>query len=188
MQIALIVATTARNAGVIGVNNRLPWKLRDDLRLFREHTMHKPVVMGRHTWESIGAPLRDRLNIVVTRDAGYAVPSSVRVATSIDEALRIAEAECPHAEEVMIIGGGTLYAQLLDRADRIYMTVVDADVRGDTYFPSLDESEWVAERPAIRFERDERNEHAFTFEVLRRRRDTRSHSAGTHGGAPGTPA
>jgi dihydrofolate reductase len=168
MRIALIVAVT-RRGGVIGCNNRLPWKLRDDMRLFREHTVGKPVVMGRHTWESLRGPLADRLNIVVTHDAEYSVPPSVRVATTIDEALATAQRERPEADEVMVIGGGTLYEQLLRQADRIYLTEVDAEVEGDTFFPQVDPSEWDRSQKAQRFERDERNEHPFTFHILERR-------------------
>ena len=118
--------------------------------------MGKPIVMGRKTWESIGRALPGRTNIVVTRQSDYAAEGAV-VVNSIETALAVED-----ADEVMIIGGGQLYAELLPRADRIYLTYVDATVEGDTLFPELDENEWelVASEPHLADDR-----HAFAFEI-----------------------
>ncbi len=135
MTISLIVA--AANNDVIGSGGDLPWHLPDDLRNFKRLTLGKPVVMGRKTYESIGRPLPDRRNIILTRDPSFEAPGC-EVVASIDEALeRVAD-----AHEVMIIGGGEIYSAFLPMAKKVYLTRVFADVEGDTLFAPLDESEW----------------------------------------------
>ena len=135
MTISLIVA--AANNDVIGSADDLPWHLPDDLRNFKRLTTGKPIVMGRKTHESIGRPLPDRRNIVLTRDAAYEAPGC-EVVASVEEALeRVAD-----EDEVMIIGGGEIYAAFLPMADRVYLTHVYADVEGDTLFKPLDKSAW----------------------------------------------
>ncbi len=158
-RISLIAAMT--HDRVIGIENRLPWKLPADMRWFRRHTLGKPIVMGRKTFESFGAkPLPDRLNIVITRDPGYRAEGAV-VVHSIDQALTAAG----EAEEVMIIGGASFYEQMLPRADRLYLTFVDADIEGDAWFPEFDAAQWQEvyreEHPA-----DEKNPHACRFVIL----------------------
>ena len=111
--------------GVIGRENRLPWRLPADLRRFKSVTMGKPVIMGRKTYESIGKPLPGRSNIVVTRDPDYRAPGC-QVVHSLEQAL---EAGAGHAE-VMVIGGAKLYRQALGRAQRMYLTLVRAEVEG----------------------------------------------------------
>ncbi|MCA9973391.1 MAG: dihydrofolate reductase [Anaerolineales bacterium] len=143
--ISLVVALD-RN-GVIGVNGRLPWRLPDDMARFRALTLGKPVVMGRKTYESIPArfrPLPGRHNIVVTRNPAYAAPGATVV--SSPEAALAAAGDAP---EVMIGGGAALYAAFLPRADRLYLTRVDAAYAGDTFFPPLDPAAWreVAREP-----------------------------------------
>ncbi|GAB4280679.1 MAG: type 3 dihydrofolate reductase [Candidatus Promineifilaceae bacterium] len=126
--------------GVIGAGGRIPWHLPDDLKWFRKHTVGKPVIMGRKTYESLPPqfrPLPDRHNIVVTRNLLYEVEGAT-VVHDFDEALEAA-GDVP---EVIVGGGGDLYAQLLPRADRIYLTLVDTAVSGDAYFPSLNMAEW----------------------------------------------
>lgn len=135
MTISLIVA--AANNDVIGSAGDLPWHLPDDLRNFKRLTTGKPIVMGRKTHESIGRPLPDRRNIVLTRDAAYEAPGC-EVVASVEEALEGVADD----DEVMIIGGGEIYAAFLPMADRIYLTRVHADVDGDTRFVPLDESAW----------------------------------------------
>jgi dihydrofolate reductase len=171
MRIALIVAVS-RN-GVIGRNGAMPWHLPADLRRFKRTTLGKPVVMGRRTHESIGRPLSGRTNIVVTHDSTY-LAEGCTVVHSVDAALVAARAAAENSAgtgpaEVMIIGGGAMYAAFLPRADRIYLTRVDADVAGDTRFPVLDPAEWREidreERPA-----DAHNAYACEFLVLDRRR------------------
>lgn len=132
-----MIAAMSRNR-VIGRDNELPWHISADLKHFKRTTLGKPVVMGRKTYESIGRPLPGRTNIVVTRQQGYQ-PEGVRVATSTEAALALAEevATADGAAEVMVIGGEQLYRSLLPHADHLYLTEVDADVEGDAYFPEL---------------------------------------------------
>ena len=156
-----LVAAVARN-GVIGRDGELPWRLPGDLRYFKALTLGKPVVMGRKTWESIGRPLPGRRNVVITRQPGYAADGA-EVVSSPEAALSLLEGEA----EVMIIGGEAIYRAFLDRATRIYLTEVDADVEGDARFPDLGRSEW-AETSREAGVPDERDEHAYRFISLDR--------------------
>jgi dihydrofolate reductase len=159
-----LVAAMDQN-GVIGAEGALPWRLPDDMRRFREITWGKPVVMGRKTYESLPErfrPLPGRRNIVLTRQAGYAAPGCTRV-HSVEAALEAAG----DAPEVMVIGGAELYAQLLPRAGRIYLTLVDGAFAGDAYFPPLDWGAWrIVQREP--HPPDTRHAHAFTFLILER--------------------
>lgn len=148
---------------VIGVDNRLPWHLPADLRRFRQLTLGKPVLMGRRTHESIGVPLPERRNIIVTRDSSYAA-AGCTVVHSLDEALALC---APHAE-AMVIGGASLYRQTLPHAERLYLTLIHHRFRGDTFFPDFDPGEW---RKAQRqdFDADARNPIPYSFVVLKRR-------------------
>ena len=158
-----LVVAKARN-GVIGRDNRLPWRLPADLAYFKRVTMGHPVIMGRRTWESIGRPLPGRLNIVVSRNRGYRADGAT-VVGSLDEAWRAAG----DAEEACVIGGTSLFAEALPQADRIHLTEVEAEVAGDTWFPEFDRSQWT-EREVARQAIDERHELAFRILVLERRR------------------
>ena len=131
----MIVAASANN--VIGVDGGLPWRLSEDLRRFKEITLGKPMIMGRLTFESIGEALPGRRSIVITRQANYEA-EGCDVVTTMDAALELAS----DADEVMIIGGGKVYEQLLPMTDRIYLTRVHADFDGDTFFPEIREDEW----------------------------------------------
>lgn len=162
--ITLIVAV-ARN-GVIGAEGGMPWHLPADLAHFKRLTIGKPVLMGRRTWESIGKPLPQRRNLVLTRDAHWQAEGAERVG-SIDEALqRIAGTG---ASELMVIGGAEVYRQALPEAGRIYLTLVHAEPEGDTRFPDLEPDEWreVARREQLA---DARNPHDLSFIVLERPR------------------
>lgn len=158
-----IIAALAEN-NVIGRENRLPWHLPDDLKHFRRLTVGHPVIMGRRNYESLGRPLPDRLNIVVTHRPGYAAPGC-RVVHSLEEAFAAADG----ADEIFVIGGGELYAQTLDRADRLYLTRVHARVEGETRFPDFDADAW-REIARVRHEADERHAYAFSFATLERQR------------------
>ena len=129
---------------VIGRDNALPWRLRDDLRRFRELTLGHPVIMGRKTYESIlaslGKPLPGRHNIVVTRQAGYRAPGC-EVASSLEEALAAARV-APGAEEIFVIGGAELYRAALPAADTLHVTEIHRDFEGDTRFPELAREDW----------------------------------------------
>ena len=160
-KVSLIVAMAGNR--VIGRKNRLPWRLPADLQRFKALTMGKPIVMGRKTWESIGRPLPGRTNIVVTRDVGYQAEGCV-VVHSVDQALEVAAG----TDEVMVIGGANLYKQLLDRADRLYLTHVMADIEGDTWFPEFDIAQWK-ELERESHSSDEKNEFDYEFVTLERR-------------------
>jgi dihydrofolate reductase len=162
-----IVAAVAEN-GVIGAGNTMPWRLSSDLRRFKSITIGKPVVMGRKTFESIGKPLAGRLNIVVSRQPGFA-PEGVTVAPSLDAALVMAE-EGAHAtvdDEVMVIGGGEIYRAAIDLADRLYITHVEASPAGDTYFPPIDPAVWRA-TTAERVPAGPKDSAATTFVIYER--------------------
>jgi len=158
--ISLIVAASTNN--VIGVAGDLPWHLSDDLRRFKALTMGKPIVMGRKTWESIGRPLPGRRNIVISRQANYDAPGCDVVA-SPDAAVAAAGA----AAEIMIIGGGHIYAEFLPRASRIYLTRVHTLIDGDAYLPELGD-DWL-EVLVEECVADNGNEFACSFLTLDRK-------------------
>lgn len=162
MLISIVVAASTNN--VIGRNGQLPWRLPDDLRHFKVVTMGKPIVMGRLTWESIGRPLPGRQNIVITRNPDYVV-EDCHVVTSPAAALGVAG----EVDEVMIIGGGRIYEMFLPQARRLYLTRVQADIDGDTFFPAIVEGErdWrlvSCDAHAA----DEANEYAYEFRIYER--------------------
>lgn len=158
----VLVAAIADN-GVIGRDNQLIWRLRTDLRRFREITMGCPMIMGRKTFLSIGKPLPGRRTIVLTRDAGFAA-EGVETAASLAEALALAQrigAETG-ARAVIVAGGGEVYAQALPLADRLELTFVHASPEGDALFPAWEEGAF-ARVAAERRPPGEGDEHAFTF-------------------------
>ncbi|MDJ0711905.1 MAG: type 3 dihydrofolate reductase [Woeseiaceae bacterium] len=158
--ITLIVAASANH--VIGAQGDLPWRLSDDLKRFKAITMGKPIVMGRKTWESIGRPLPGRQNIVITRQSGF-VAEGCDAVGSVAEAL----AAAGDAAEIMVIGGSQIYELFLPEAHRIYLTRVHAEVKGDAFFPELNEAQWRLVEEEHR-KADERNEHAFSFQHYER--------------------
>ncbi len=142
-----LIAAVAKN-GVIGGSNTLLWNITEDLKHFKEKTSGHTVIMGRKTFESIGRPLPNRKNIVITRDLNYFQPG-IDIVSSLDEALRIASLEQGRGfeenqdeVEVFIIGGGEIYRQGIDRANKLYITEVHQDFEGDTRFPNIDKSKW----------------------------------------------
>ncbi len=139
-----LIAAVARN-GVIGGENRLLWRIKPDLRRFRDQTLGRPVVMGRRTFESIGKPLPGRLNIVLSRSLAVA-PDGAELARSIDDAVRLARRAADegrtNAERIMIAGGGDIYAQTIGLAERLFITEVDAEPAGDAFFPAIDPAIW----------------------------------------------
>jgi dihydrofolate reductase len=137
MKISLIVAM-AQNR-VIGRDNKMPWHLPEDLRYFKRITLNKPVVMGRNTFESIGRPLPQRTNIVISRNPGYRIDGAL-VVNSLEAALQ--KCRDLNAEEAMIIGGAQIYAQALPLADRLYLTEVAAVIDGDASFPDFERKLW----------------------------------------------
>ena len=149
---------------VIGIENRLPWKLPADMKWFRQHTLGKPIIMGRKTFESFGGkPLPQRTNIVITKDEGYQADGIV-VVHSIEDALKAAG----EVEEVMIIGGMSFYLQMLSRADKLYMTLIHERFAGDAWFPELDLNQWQ-ELEREDHQADEKNPHAYSFVTMTRK-------------------
>jgi len=132
-----LIAALAQNH-VIGIENRLPWKLPEDLAHFKALTLGHPILMGRKTFESLGRPLPGRRNIVITRNVGYQ-PSGCEIATSIPAAIDL----CEQAEEVFFIGGAELYKQVLPLVDRLYLTEVQVEAQGDAYFPEFDRTAFI---------------------------------------------
>ena len=166
--VALAVIVAAAENGVIGRDNALPWHLPEDLRYFKRVTMGKPIVMGRKTYESIGRPLPGRANIVITRSKGW-FAEGVSVVHSLDEALRLAAdiARMDGIEELMVIGGAEIYAHAIPRAERLYLTQVHADVKGDALLPDIDWSRWL-EVSRERFYASEENPYDYSFVVYER--------------------
>lgn len=156
-------------ANALGANGGLLYSLRDDMRHFREYTMGHPVIMGRKTYESFpGGPLKDRTNIVVTRRADYQVPDGVVVATSVDDAVRIA-ATMPGGDEIMVIGGGEIYRQMMPLATDLELTVVEqqSEAAPDTFFPDIAPDEWI-ETSRTESRPDSRSGIPYRFIHLRR--------------------
>jgi dihydrofolate reductase len=157
-----LIAALAENR-VIGIDNRMPWHLPGDFKYFKATTLGKPIIMGRKTWDSLGRPLPGRLNLVVSRQPGLQLEGA-EVFSSLDAAIVRAEAWAHEqgVDEVMLIGGAQLYAQALERADRLYLTRVGLSPEGDAWFPEFDASQWqltsnvgnpaTAETPAYNFE------------------------------------
>lgn len=160
MRVSLIAAV-AEN-GVIGRDNMLPWRLPTDLKHFRRLTIGHPVIMGRRNYESIGRPLADRTNIVMSRRADFQAPGCI-VVPSLEGAFA---ASCP-TEEVFIAGGAEIYRQTINCADRLHLTLVHAAVVGDTFFPAFDWAAW-RETARTRHAADERHAYAYSFVELER--------------------
>jgi dihydrofolate reductase len=156
MRVSLIVAASANN--VIGVRGELPWRLPVDLRRFKQVTTGKPIIMGRLTWDSIGHPLPNRRNIVISRNPDFTA-AGCDIVASPDEAVEMAG----DVDEVMIIGGGQLYREFLPRAQRIYLTRVAVNIVGDASFPELVDEEW---REISRESHLADEEHAYAFEII----------------------
>ncbi|MFQ2091543.1 type 3 dihydrofolate reductase [Aeromonas taiwanensis] len=162
MQISMIAAMA--HDRVIGLDNQMPWHMPADLAHFKRVTLGKPVLMGRKTFESIGRPLPGRRNLVISRNPAYQA-EGVEVIDSVEAALALLG---EGVDELMVIGGGHLYGQLLPRADRLYLTRIDLAVAGDTRFPAFDDEQWrLVESEA--HPADEKNPHPYRFETWQRR-------------------
>jgi dihydrofolate reductase len=166
MRLALIWAMS-RNR-VIGAAGGLPWRLPDEMRHFQRTTLDKPVIMGRRTFGTMAEPLPRRTNIVLTRSPSYSHPG-VEVAHDLVEALAMASEICARdgGEEAIVIGGAEIYALALPNADRLYRTVIDAELEGDTYFPEYPESDW-RELERYPHAADGRHAYSYTVQVLER--------------------
>ena len=164
MKITLIAAVAENR--VIGLAGTLPWRLPQDLKRFKRLTLGHAVLMGRRTFESLAGPLPDRRMIVLTRRRGWR-PQGAEVARSLDEALELAKRG--GEQELFVIGGAAVFAEALPRADRMYLTLVHATVKGDTLFPEFDEAQWELVEEE-RHEADERHAYPFTFRTYERKR------------------
>ena len=155
MIISLVAA--AGNNNVIGGNNKLLWRMPTDMKFFMNLTMNHSVIMGRKTYESFGKPLKNRRNIIITRDIGYSVPGC-EVVHSLQQAIDLVKGE----NEVFIIGGAEIYRQSINIADKIYLTRIYGDFEGDSYFPDINQEKWVQSRIS-KHSSDEKNPYPFAF-------------------------
>jgi dihydrofolate reductase len=159
--LSMIVATADNN--IIGKDNDMPWHLPADLAYFKKVTLGKPIIMGRKTFESIGRPLPGRRNIVISRDESYQA-EGIDSVTSVEQALALVDGSdgSEGAEEIMVIGGGAIYAHCLPKADRLYITHIKAAIDGDTQFPNYDDGSWKKTASDVR-DSDENNVHQLDF-------------------------
>ncbi|OOF46451.1 type 3 dihydrofolate reductase [Rodentibacter trehalosifermentans] len=160
MIFSLIVATTLN--GVIGKDNQMPWHLPADLAWFRKNTTGKPVIMGRKTFESIGRPLPKRVNIVLSRKPYE--HDGIIWKNSLESAVDFVK----DSEEIMLIGGGELFKQYLPQADKLYLTQIQTEIEGDTFFPIINWDEWHIEFEEYR-KKDENNPYDCRFLILVRK-------------------
>lgn len=169
MSVPLAVVVAVADNGVIGRDNRLLWRLRTDMRRFREKTLGRPMIMGRKTFQSIGKPLPGRETVVLTRDPAFAAEGA-HVARTWEEAVILGRslAAAMGADAVAVAGGAEIYALALPEAERIFLTLVHAEPEGDAVFPAFDRSQF---RETGREDHPEGpdDEHAFTFIDLERR-------------------
>lgn len=160
MSVSLIVAM-AKNR-VIGLNNQMPWHLPADLKHFRQLTLHKPIVMGRKTYDSIGCVLPKRRNVVITRQ-NTLDNSQIDIYHSLTDALSALDNE----PEVMVIGGQMIFAEAMPLAERLFITEIDLQVEGDTFFPAWNASQWELVNQ-IKHDKDSDNPYNYCFKTYKR--------------------
>ena len=151
-----LVCAMAKNR-VIGKDNKMPWHLPADLKHFKNVTMSKPIVMGRKTFESIGRPLPGRQNVVISRNSDY-IADGCDLVSSVEAAISLLRDQ----PEIMIIGGGFLYSQMIDQADHLYLTYIDLEIDGDTQFPEFEHLK-LNEVASEQHPADEKNPHNYRF-------------------------
>jgi len=161
--ISIIVATAQNNA--IGNKNQLLWHMPADLKFFKATTTGHTVIMGRKTYDSVGKPLPNRRNIVITRKKDLVIPG-VEVTHSLDEALRL----CDLSDEIFIVGGAEIYAQSMDRCDRIYQTLIYGEFEADTFFPPILQDLWQLTSESYH-EADEKNPYDYNFMIYERKKN-----------------
>lgn len=159
--ISIIVAAAQNNA--IGYKNQLMWHLPADLKYFKNTTLGHTVIMGRKTYESVGKPLPNRRNVIVTRQRDYQAPGA-----EIVHSLKEAVDQCDPAEETFIVGGAQLYGEALDFTDKIYITLIYKEFEADTFFPPIDQTLWQLVSEDYN-RADERNPYDYNFMVYRRK-------------------
>lgn len=163
MILSIIVAVAKNN--VIGKDNQLIWRLSNDLKRFKKLTTGHSILMGRKTYESIGKPLPNRKNLIVTRNENFDVEGAY-VFNSIESAIH--HAKVTGEEELFIIGGGEIYKKLLPQTDKLYLTRVHAEPEGDAFFPTIEETAWQVVNEEAHLA-DEKNEYDFVFVDLERK-------------------
>jgi len=169
IRLAMVVAMSEN--GVIGKDGGLPWHLRSDLKKFKEITTAKPMIMGSNTWDSLPKkPLPGRLNLVLSRDLKFEADGGV-ICSTLFEALEIAREHAVEedSEEICVIGGANVFAQLLPKADRLYLTVVHAEIEGDTHFPAIDLTQWTLQSQED-FAKGEGDDYDFSLKIFDRSR------------------
>lgn len=158
--ISMIVAADENN--VIGKDNQLIWHLPDDLKFFKKKTSGHCIIMGRHTFESVGKPLPNRTNIIITRDKNYAA-EGCKIVHTLEDALALAKGD----DNPFIVGGEQIYRLALPLADQVYLTRIHHEFEGDRHFPEMGD-DWV-ETESISHPTDEKHEYAFTFKTYEKR-------------------
>ena len=158
--ISMIVAADENN--VIGKDNQLIWHLPDDLKFFKKKTSGHCIIMGRHTFESVGKPLPNRTNIIITRDKNYAA-EGCKIVNTLEDALALAKGD----DNPFIVGGEQIYRLALPLADQVYLTRIHHEFEGDRHFPELG-NDWI-ETESIPHDTDEKHEYAFTFKTYEKR-------------------
>jgi len=161
MKVSMIAAMAEDR--IIGLDNKMPWHLPADLQFFKRVTLGKPVIMGRKTYQSIGRPLPGRKNIVLTRDTELVI-EGVECVQTLEQAMKLVG----DVEEIMIIGGATIYEQFLAQADRLYLTFIDLKTAGDTQFPDYEATAQWQELDREAHQQDEKNAHNYQFVTLDR--------------------
>jgi dihydrofolate reductase len=166
MIISLLVAASTNN--VIGKDNQLLWHLPNDMKFFKNTTWGMPVIMGRKTFESLNKKaLNGRINIIITKhDDLKSDEGKIDLANSIEES--ITKAKQTDCKEVFVIGGGEIFKLFMGLADRIYMTRVEANLEGDTYFPEMDSAQWSIASSTY-FPSDEKHAYPYSFQLWKRK-------------------
>jgi dihydrofolate reductase len=157
--LTLIAATSTNNA--LGKDNQLVWHLPDDFKRFKALTSEHYIIMGRKTFESFPKPLPNRTHVIITRQSDYIAPEGCIVVSSLEEAIKV----CPKNEEIFIIGGGEIYKQSIDMADKVELTRVHTTVEADTFFPEINPEQWVLAFEEVHL-KDEKHAFDFTFQTF----------------------
>jgi dihydrofolate reductase len=161
MQKTITLIAAMGNNRAIGLDGRMPWHLPAELQHFKKATMGRAIVMGRKTWQSIGRPLPGRQNIVISRNHGF-IAEGADVCESLEAAIEISK-----ADEIMVIGGGQLYAAALPLAQRMILTLIDIEPEADTWFPKWDERHWQQTEEQY-FQVDENNKLSYRIVKFKR--------------------
>lgn len=159
-----ILAAVSEN-GMIGVDNRLPWKLSDDLKYFKAKTFGKYIIMGRKTFDSIGKPLKGRTNIILTRNKSIQIEGAIIMHTLI---AAVEYAKNQNQDEIFIVGGADIYKQSVPLSHKIYLTRVAARLEGDAFFPELNWNEWKI-KSKTDFSKNDKNDYGFQILELERK-------------------